>query len=65
MKGKTEKLCPVEQGRPVRQSEKIAGSPPKNVHRACLLSQAVHRNARHVWEERAARQAQAGAVMGL
>jgi len=46
------------------QSENIAGSPPKNVDSASLLSQAVHRNAGHVWGERAAHQAHASAARG-
>lgn len=40
---------PVEQGRPVSQSENIAGSPPKTTDSASLLSQALQRNARHAW----------------
>lgn len=63
-KDKTEQLCPVEQGRPVSQSENSTGSPPKIIDRASLLSQAVQRNARHVWGERAAHQARASAASG-
>lgn len=63
-KDKTEQLCPVEQGRPVSQGGNTAGSPPKNVDRASLLSQAVPRNVRHVWGEQAARQAHASTASG-
>lgn len=63
-KDKTEQLCPLEQGRPVSQSENITGSPPKTVDRASLLSQAVQRNARHVWGEQAAHQARGSTASG-
>lgn len=64
MKDQTERLCPAEQGRPVSQSENIPGSPPKNVDRASLLSVAMHRNARHVWGERAAHRAHTSTASG-
>lgn len=63
-KDKREQLCPVERGRPVSQGGNTTGSPPKNIDRASLLSQAVPRNVRHVWGERAARQAHASTASG-
>lgn len=48
-KDKTEQLCPVEQGRPVSQSENMSGRlSKKKLDRASLLSEAVYRNAQ-IW----------------
>lgn len=64
-KDETEQLVSCRTRQTVSQRENIAGSSPKNIDRASLLSQAVYRNAEHVWGARAAHQAHTQQPEGL